>query len=56
MIISSDYLSTLTLKVGSSLLNLDRAFYNLAAPSDLAGLRVRLITGSGTNILWHLTG
>jgi len=56
MIISYDYLSTLTLKVGSSLLNFDSAFSNLAAPYDLEGFRVRVMTGSGTNILWHLTG
>lgn len=42
--------------MGSSLLNLDKAFSNFVAPSDFDGLRVRVITGSGTNILWHLTG
>ena len=56
MIISSDYLSTLTENVGSYLLNLDKAFYNLAAPSGFNGFIVTLITGSGTNIVWHLIG
>lgn len=54
MIISSDYLSTLTTNVGSSLWNFDNAFWNFVAPAGWAGLIVKLITGSGTCILWHL--
>ena len=49
--ISSVYLSTFTVKVGSYLWNFANAFWNFDAPSCLAGLIVRLITGSGTNIL-----
>mgnify|MGYP006928492895 CR=1 FL=1 len=55
MMISYDYLSTLTTKVGSYLWNFDRAFWNFVAPDGWAGFTVRLITGSGTCILWHLT-
>ena len=55
MIIYSDYLSTFTVKVGSYLWNLDKAFWNFVAPEGWAGFIVKLMTGSGTCILWHLT-
>lgn len=50
-----DYLSTLTTNVGSYLWNFDKAFWNFVAPAGVAGLIVKLITGYGTCILWHLT-
>lgn len=50
-----DYLSTWTVKVGSSRWNFVKAFWNLFEVYCLAGFIVRLITGYGTNILWHLT-
>ena len=31
------------------------AFWNFEAPAGVVGLIVKLITGSGTYILWHLT-
>jgi hypothetical protein len=37
-------------------LNFESAFSSLAALSCLEGLMVKLITGYGTNILWHLAG
>lgn len=43
-------------KVGSSLLNFERAFSSLVAPSGFVGFMVRDITGSGTNMLWHRAG
>lgn len=55
MMISYDSLSTLTINVGSSLWNFEMAFWNFEAPDGLVGLMVRLMTGSGTCILWHLT-
>jgi hypothetical protein len=53
--ISYDSLSTLTTKVGSYLWNLDMAFWNFEPLDGLVGLMVKLMTGSGTCILWHLT-
>jgi len=50
-----DYLSMFTLKVGSYLWNLDNAFWNFTAPYCFAGFIVKLITASGTCILWHRT-
>lgn len=37
-------------------MNLERAFSSLVAPSGLVGLIVRLMTGSGTNMLWQRAG